>query len=64
MLFKLLEDDKGNSDATDIKSVAKGSLMKLRTNLAKNGKKVSDESTKFHYLDMLSRIDQALDLED
>ena len=64
LMFKLIKDSKNNLDATDVKSAAKGSLIKLREKLAKAVKRASDEATQFHYMDVLSRIDDVLDIED
>ena len=64
LMFKIVKDEKNNLDATDIKSAAKGSLMKLREKLIRAVKRSSDEATQFHYMDVLLRIDEVLDIED
>ncbi len=64
LMFKLIKDSDNSMDATDVKSAAKGSLMKLREKLEKAIKRTSDEATEFHYMDVLSRIDDLLDIED
>jgi hypothetical protein len=64
LMFKLIKDNKNNLDATDVKSAAKGSLIKLREKLIKAVKRASDEATQFHYMDVLSRIEEVLDIED
>jgi hypothetical protein len=64
MMFKLLKKDNSSANTSDVKSVTKGSLMQLRNQLKKAGKKGGDSATNYHYRDMLSRIEQVLDIED
>ncbi|KAA3634201.1 MAG: DUF5117 domain-containing protein [Bacteroidetes bacterium] len=64
LMFKLIKDEKNNMAVSDIKSAARGSLMKLRGKLAKAASRASHEPTQFHYRDVLARIDEVLDIED
>lgn len=63
LMFKILNDEKSISNTTDIKSVTRGSLMKLHKQLKKAAKK-GDNATKYHYQHMLSRLAKGLDIDD
>ena len=50
-----------NTDKTDIKSVVRAHLAQLRTDSRAAAALIADEMTKYHLLDIATRIDNALD---
>ena len=46
---------------SDIRSVARGQLNKLKKDIEKGVKRVSDTNTEYHLLDAIARIDTILD---
>ena len=53
-----------NPAITDIRSLAMGMLTELHSELKRNYKRQNHKFTKYHYLDAMKRIEEALDMED
>lgn len=53
-----------NPAITDIRSLAMGQLSELHSQLKSKRKGTKDKMTKYHYMDCLNRIEEALDMED
>lgn len=52
-----------NLDETDIPSIARGHLSKIRKEIKGNLKKADSEVAKYHNIDLLARIDKALKVD-
>jgi hypothetical protein len=50
-----------NLSQTDLPSIARGQLIGLKTQIKTAASKTTDRMSKFHLLDLISRIDAALD---
>ena len=53
-----------NPAITDIRSLAMGMLSELHSELKRKRKSTSHKMTKYHYMDCMKQIEEALDMED